>query len=365
MADDFAVSVGSHLLSGFVHATPRLWRWLAGIESNGLREQIDAVVVDRPVWVTGLARSGSTILLEILASHPAVATHQYRDFPLNAIPYWWRSASDKTIGDGGERRERAHGDRLQVSLTSPEAMEEPLWMLHCSSLHDAGRSQVLSATDLPQMGSFLDAHIRKLLLVTQKQRYVSKANYNITRMSMLRAHFPDARFVVPIRDPRTHIASLAKQHRLFCDAARRYPRSVSHLNRVGHFEFGANRTPIHVGDDTAIAAVRDAWSASDEIRGWALYWAQLYDFVHACLCDEALAQSVLLVRYEDLCDDPRATLSALFGHVGLGDVEASIEEWAGKLSAPTYYEPSFAPNELAAIEQACGDVAGRFGYDLS
>ena len=77
----------------------------------------------------------------------------------------------------------------------------------------------------------------------------------LTRFAYLLRMFPDARFVVPVRDPRWHIASLMKQHRLFLDGQRDNPAAQRHLRRVGHFEFGTERRPIGIGDGTTTATV--------------------------------------------------------------------------------------------------------------
>src|SRR3546814_18222232 len=90
--------------------------------------------------------------------------------------------------------------------------------------------------------------MRKLLWVRRRPRYLAKANYNGTRMEYLLKLFPDARFVLPLRDPAAHIASLMKQQRLFCEGERRHPAALEHMRRIGHFEFGIDRRPIHVGD---------------------------------------------------------------------------------------------------------------------
>src|SRR5918995_6556072 len=77
----------------------RLGRWETDWASDSLAGQ----TVDRPIYVTGLARSGSTILLELLAAHPDVATHQYKDFPLISIPVWWNWFLDRPAAAGPRR----------------------------------------------------------------------------------------------------------------------------------------------------------------------------------------------------------------------------------------------------------------------
>ena len=119
----------------------------------------------------------------------------------------------------------------------------------------------------PQFEAFYREHIRKLLRVRGGRRYLSKGNYNVTRLEYLLKLFPDARFVVPVRDPVWHIASLMKQHALFCEGCSRHPEAVRHLQRVGHFEFGLDRRPINAGDPALLSRVASAWGRGDELRG--------------------------------------------------------------------------------------------------
>ena len=54
-----------------------------------MEDEISATAVERPIFISGLARAGSTILLEILAGHGDVVSHRYQDYPLLFTPYWW------------------------------------------------------------------------------------------------------------------------------------------------------------------------------------------------------------------------------------------------------------------------------------
>ena len=53
---------------------------------------------------------------------------------------------------------------------------------------------------------------------TGASRYAAKNNYNLTRMEYLLKVNPGAKFLLYIRNPVNHIASLMKQHRLLCNA---------------------------------------------------------------------------------------------------------------------------------------------------
>jgi hypothetical protein len=365
--DSFQVPLGTHLMSGMVHHARPLWRWLGQAESWFVRNQIEQTPILKPIYVAGLARSGTTILIEVLASHPEVATHQYRDFPFVFVPYWWRQTLDRCAPPSGAAKERAHGDRLLVTPHSPEAMEEMLWMAFFERLHDPHARNTLDYDAAnPRFERFYGDHIRKLLAVSGRRRYAAKGNYNLTRMEYLLKLFPDARFVLPVRRPREQVASLVRQHQLFSAAAREHPRSVAHLDRVGHFEFGKHRICVNADERAdVIESIESLWRQGQHVRGWARYWASLYRWVASRLAsNESLRRATLVLRYEQFCDDARECIRRLFEHCALADPSDELmRRWAPSMSRPTYYQPRFTPQEEQAITEETHDVSAQLGYD--
>jgi hypothetical protein len=350
-------------LGGMVERRAGFWQRLGDLESRVYAHELEEVPLDRPVYVTGLARAGTTILLEILAARPGVATHRYRDFPPVYTPLFWNRAFARVYRSDTPPSERSHKDRILVTPDSPEAIEEVLWMRFFPGIHDTAAAQVLDgATSNPAFERFYRDHLRKILLIRGGRRYLSKGNYNLSRLAYLRRLFPDARFVVPVRDPLWHVASLMKQHRLFCAEETRDSRILAHMRRAGHLEFGLDRRAINVGDGVA-QEVERLWAEGQEVRGWARYWNSLYRFVaRQREADPALAEATLVVRYEDLCDRPRETLLSVLAHAGLDAAEAELDTLAGRLSAPGYYAPGFTDEERAVIAEETAEARGLLGY---
>ncbi len=361
--ESFHVPAWIHLFSGLVSRHPRFWVRLGNIESRYLADRLAAIRVERPIYIAGLARSGTTILLEIVASHPEIATHQFRDFPPIFTPFAWNWWLNHIPLKQTEPVERAHADGIFVTPESPEAMEEMLWMAYFPHVHDPRCSNVLDASvSNPEFESFYRDHIKKLILARGGKRYASKENYNITRLEYLKKLFPDARFVVPIRHPAAHIASLIKQHRLFAEAHYRQPRALAHFRRVGHFEFGADLRPINTGDSGRVEELQELWAQGKETRGWARYWAMIYGFVADRLdAQPSLREASIVVRFEDLCAQPAAVLQKLALHCGLDD-PAFIEKQANRLRAPTYYRVRFSEADVKIIGEETAATGARFGY---
>lgn len=360
------VPFGDRLAGALFERFPRLGPWLADLESRVLADEIATVAVDAPIHVCGLARAGSTVLLETLAAHPDATAHRYADFPLIWTPYWWNHLRSRAVRGAAVPRERAHRDRIEVTAESPEALEEILWIAHFPALHGGAASDVLEAdTAHPAFERRLRDHVRKLLRVRGARRYVCKANYQVTRLPYLLRLFPDARVVVPVRAPLAHVASLAKQDRLFAGLQRADPAARAHLRRAGHFEFGLDKRPIHFGDAAAHAAVAADFAQGRVAAGYARQWAQLYGWLLARIArDERLRAAVLVVRYEDLCADAPAALARIFAHAGLDDAAARtlIADRASRFAAPDYYRPDWTEAEADEVRAITRDVAAALGY---
>jgi hypothetical protein len=362
--DGFRVARWVDLLGGFIRRRPRLWIALGNLETRLIADEIDDTAVVQPIYISGVARAGSTILLETLAQHPHLASHRYRDYPPVFTPYWWNRFLERVPQRAEAPAERTHQDGIAITPESPEAFEEVIWMAFFPGLHDPARSAVLSGTARhPAFEAFYRDHIRKLVRVRDGRRYVSKDNYNVSRLEYLLELFPDVRFLIPVRDPVWHIASLMKQHALFCAGEQRHPEALRHMQRVGHFEFGLDRRPINVGDPEALAAITDAWATGNEVEGWARYWAYIYGHVADRLdANPALSEASLVVRFEDLCRSPRAMLERTLAHCRLDAAPGWLDERSAAIRFPSYYRPGFAPAELETIERHTAATAARFGY---
>ncbi|MBD3239985.1 MAG: sulfotransferase [Chitinivibrionales bacterium] len=361
---DFRVDTTTHVLSAVAGKVPSLWIRLGALETQAVERQLRPLTLQAPVFVSGLARAGSTLLLEYLAAHDGAATHRYRDFPFVLIPYWWNRLLDSTPRHDVKPAERAHRDGVVITPESPEAMEEIVWCTFLPRLHDPSTSNVLDAAARhPAFERFYRDHIRKLLLVRRGKRYVAKNNYDIVRLAYLRRLFPDCRFVIPLREPSSHIASLIKQHRLFCRAQRCHPRARAYLRHMGHFEFGLDRSPINAGDSDTVSEIRALLERGDEVRGLARYWAHVYGYVSR-LRDQNpdIRDAGLVVRFEELCERPASVLERISAHCGLHLSTDAAAAFASRVRYPRYYRPSFSDQELAAIHEETSEVAARFGY---
>lgn len=358
----FEVPAWIDWLGRMVHEHPRFWIRAGRLESAVLEDRIDTVQVQAPIYICGLARSGSTVLLETLAAHRDCATHAYKDFPLVLTPYFWNWFLDRSRKGGEAGVERAHGDGITVTPDSPEAVEEPVWMAFFPELHNPLRSNVLDAdTAAPEFERFYRQHLRKMLWLRQGRRYLAKGNYNVTRMEYLLKLFPDARFVIPVRDPVTHIASLMRQHKRFCVLHRQNERALRYMQHVGHYEFGLDRRPINIGEDSQAPSILQAWVEGREVEGLARLWNDVHLYIAQRLeSSSALRDAVLLVRHEDLCADPKGQLRRLHDHCGLAIDDDALAQAAARLGGSSS-QADLSAEEQQTIRRLTREAAVQFG----
>ena len=351
------LSTPDFLMTRFAGAASGMLKMLAELETDALGDRLERVQLDRPTFIAGLARAGTTVLLELFARLPEVGTHRYRDFPFLFVPYWWNQYQNRFA-----RREapveRPHRDRILITKDSPEAFEEPIWSHFFPSVHCPDSPHRLTAEHAnPEFDHFYREHLRKILLVRNARRYVSKGNYNVARIEYLARLLPDARFVIPIRHPLGHVRSLVQQHALFTSYDAQDRRVAPYLRAAGHYEFGPQRVPINL-DPASGRRVLQAWRAGRDDLGYAILWQSVYSHV-ADLARGPLQDRIAVVRYEDLCDSPVAVLRRLLYFCELEQGAGALLEHLPPLNAPPRVPPRDVDEE---IWQETRTVAESFGY---
>ena len=295
-----------------VFSHPSVQRLLSDVENELYAKQFKQTRVERPVFVTGLPRSGTTLILESLYKTEEFSTFTYRHMPMVMAPMIWEKIS-RFFSKEAQLQERAHGDGMQVSFDSPEAFEEVIWLNYLEkqfvkkdSLHK------LSIDELSK--DFLECFrvtIQKLLFTDQQAsdktnvsqlRYLSKNNANLSRLAVLSRLFKDSVIVVPFRRPDAHALSFYNQHQRFLAEHSDSRFSKNYMKWIGHYDFGLNFKPINFGQKTFINPEQ---VNIDHVLD---YWMCSYRY---CLQQAASLPNVHLFCYDDLLESPKSKLAAL------------------------------------------------------
>ena len=271
---------------------------------NELVERIEAestgrpwsnVQIGVPVFISSLPRSGTSALLNSISTLPELCSHNYRDMPLICAPVLWNKLSQK-FRSTSKLRERAHDDGILINEDSPEAFEEILWKRFEPWQFRDSSIAILNSADQKTIDYFAD-HMKKIVYLRresnalQSRHYLSKNNGNISRIKALKKAFPNARFLVPLREPLSHAFSMLRQHTNFSDKHSKDKFAKKYMSDLGHYEFGHLHKPI----DFPNAKSRLTGYELTDINYWLNYWICAYRYLAEIsgldwVCQRSLAQ---------------------------------------------------------------------------
>lgn len=319
---------------------------LADIEKQIYKSRLANITVDRPVFVTGLPRAGTTILLNLLVGTGQFAAHTYRDMPFLLCPMLWQGLTGR-FQVSSEQRERAHGDGIMVGEDSPEAFEEMLWKQFWPEHYEDGRIDPWVQCQDPEFLEFFTDHMIKIIALRsptsgRPRRYLSKNNGNIGRLACLPDVLPDGKFLVPYREPLQHASSLLKQHKAFLTMHRTDEFARTYMAGIGHFDFGANLRPINF--DNWLDGQRSTDTLS--LTFWLQYWCAAYGRII-----DQLRANVQLLSYAALVDRAFDGLSWVAAFLDLDDPHV-LSEQADQLRAPRMHPVDSADVDDAVLDEA-------------
>lgn len=288
-----------------------------------------------PVFVVGLARAGTTLLMRLLYETGLFGSLTYRDMPFLLAPNLWGKLSHH-FAKTAVAEERVHGDGLMVDFDSPEALEEVFWRVMCSEGYIQAACLKPMTADSAVQGDFRK-YIAAVMHPYPGKRYLSKNNNNILRLGSLRRAFPDAAILVPFRDPIAQARSLLQQDQHFCAMHEHDAFAQSYMTWLAHYEFGAGHRPFIWGLGTQYNR--------DTIDYWLFQWIGAYQYLLTLAHDSGL--NLIFVGYEDLCASPTEVWESLQKVLAIEEPLPSSLKIAALREGGTFD----VDNELAAIAQ--------------
>jgi hypothetical protein len=297
---------------------------------NTLVNKKDATFPDNHLFISGLARSGTTILLQYLYETGLFRSLTYLDMPFLLMPNIWKSLAYKK--KPSEYKERAHQDGIIIGFDSPEAFEELFWRVFCGEKYICNDRLKLHDVDEEILKKFKD-YIGNILLSgssANQTRYLSKNNNNVMRFEALQKILPNSQIIIPFRNPLQHSISLLDQHLNFSKIHSEDKFSLDYMNWLGHFEFGLNQKPFFLNDEDTFNEMA-AYDKTD-INFWLLSWKNYYRYVN-----NLVIKNVIFFSYEQFCTAPTAVLGRLYEIL---DIEKTY-------SKPTPFEPGFKLSNYA------------------
>lgn len=233
---------------------------------------------DNHIFIAGLARSGTTILLNSIYQSNQFASLSYKDMPFPLAPNLWsRLSMHRNITPAIER---SHGDGIKISINSPEAFEEIFWKTF-ENLEERPHE-------------LYKRYISLILMKYNKTRYLSKNNQNFKRISLISDAFPNSVILVPFRDPAQQSNSLLSQHLRFIEMAKKHSFTGDYMKLIGHTEFGMHYSPI--------SSKGLIFNNSLDINHWLEQWINSYKDSLERLSSK---NNVVFICFERLCSEKR------------------------------------------------------------
>ena len=201
--------------------------------------------IKKPIFICGLARSGTTAVLNLLNNHSETGSFENQDLPFTKTLFFWNKINF-LFYKGLKKKSRIHGDGLLVDQYSPESLEEVIWKDFLEEYHNSGFFNFLvEKYNNKEFENHYSNQIKKILKVRgNKKRYLSKGNYNIFRIKYIKKLFPDSKIIICFRDPVETSISSAKVHQIFLNLSKENLYFDKRLNIMCHYEFGKFRKTV-------------------------------------------------------------------------------------------------------------------------
>jgi hypothetical protein len=301
---------------------------------------VDGPLIDRPVFVVGTGRSGLTPLMDLIAYHPAFGwPSQYNE----RLPRVRAVSALSRIVDIPP-----FDSRVKFARGVPKHTEAyPLWARCFPGFAEPFRDLVAEDVTPYAKGLFRET-VAEILAYQRKPRFIAEYS-GWSRIAFLRAIFPDAKFIHIVRDGR------AVAH------------SYTTVDWWNGWE-GVHRWRLGMPGPELLdklARYEDSFLALA-----AVYWKILVSNI-AEKSRLLPADDFLLVRYEDLVEDPVKEAYRCIEFAGLDDERGRfgkhlrtvkiVDANRHRMRIPPWRE-AIDPKQRDMFDDLAGDELAEFGY---
>ncbi len=254
--------------------------------------------INQSIFICGLPRSGTSILLNTIYSSEAFASNTYRNMPFILSPNIW-SFFSKYLKKSSYS-ERAHKDGIKINTDSPEAFEEVFWKIMLREKYikrDIICEHKLNSEIIEEFKTFKELVCQS----KKKNNYISKNNNNILRIGEIGNNFKDSKCIIMFRDPLNQSSSLRKQYFNFKKIHNEDIFFANYMSFLGHFEFGINYKEYDFETKRK--------SDKEDLDYWLEKWYQVYDYLLAKKKD-----NIIFLSYEKFCEKPKYYLNKIINN---------------------------------------------------
>lgn len=266
------------------------------------RNKIKSQNSNRNIYVSGMARAGTTVIMQYLGELNEVDSLSYRNLPFLFLTKTWpKLVSKKTI----KEKERFHQDGVKHSIASYEALEEPFFRNNLGVEYIKSNSLVkhkLSDKVFKKYNKF-----RKL--AAGDKIYLAKNNNHLLRAESLHKHDVNNNnstiTIIPFRNPYEQANSLLKQHRLLSGLQLEDEFTLDYMDFLVHHEFGLHcKIPLLDKINVNSISNMDKNKIDYWLEIWYLYYNQVYKIFNG-------KKDFYFICYESFVNNPQKSIETL------------------------------------------------------
>jgi omega-hydroxy-beta-dihydromenaquinone-9 sulfotransferase len=302
-------------------------------------------VIDKPIFVVGCHRSGTTIFYDTIAQHPDLAyfTHASSFIPETPILTNYLMG---LLGSMQQPIERFAQDGLRVSPSTPSEGIR-IWERYGTVNGDYCLDETY---DNPIMETYLKRTIQKHLKYFDRPRFINKNPDNSVRIRYLNKLFPDAYFIHIVRDGRAVCNSLLKFRKLaseFFGPEHRHATSGVKVKTWGQ--------------------IVDHWQ-SEPVLSAGLVWKEVIETLENDR-QYISPDRYLEIRYEDFVAQPLEYFQKVAQFCDLrwdGNVQATFQQAATQIDLGgrnDAWKKNLSAGDYDRLMDIIGDKMHQYGYD--
>ncbi|MCA0931074.1 hypothetical protein LCM02_01345 [Lutimonas saemankumensis] len=261
---------------------------------------------NKNVYVSGLARAGTTVLMQYLGQLDDFKSLSYQNLPFLFLP---KSGTTFVSGNNTKTVERYHKDGVGHNIRSYEALEEPFWRNYIGQ--DYITDTFLNQHNIPE--NVYDKYNKFRKLVSKEKIYLAKNNNHLLRAESLRLldlkNGNQTITIIPFRNPLEQSASLLKQHKFLSRMQSDDDFVLDYMNFLVHHEFGLNAKPFKFDHNLEIQY------SQNKIEYWMELWFHFYDNIYTKFSSKK--EEYLFFCYESFVEFPAESLNILFDSLDL------------------------------------------------
>jgi hypothetical protein len=322
------------------------------VEKFILRPNVTDIPVDRPVFLLGLPRSGTTMLQDIIGTHPGLAyitsaMHQFRKCFCAAEMLRTRLGFDV-------KGERYLGDSVEVSGGSPnEGLRFWADWFGWSPINPRYSPRAPESFTAAEIDA-IKTTLRKVIWCFGRpwRRFFSKNPAIIPDLPRLNYMFPEGKYIHIVRDPRSCANSMRKLYHL----EQKQLEFIRSQKRHGVYD---NAEFVPYPRVTKLPDYLQKWGP-DSVRTTAHVWKDCVDVVQEC---KPKLKSFLEVRFEDILANPKKELARIFEFADLEPIRPENKEFWNKIDGvgKTHHKNTYG--EFDVIEEICRDYLRLYNYN--